>query len=91
MTKLDMTDPADVVLLDRLRALRLWHWRLGLKHRSGQDTLEALAADRKSGSLKDCIRTYREAANVHFTAVQTLNEFFEIGDTAERDANETAD
>lgn len=73
--------------IERLRELRLWHWKLGLKHRQLQYDLEAQQGTRKkSSSLKDCIKTYSDAANVHFTAVQTLNEFFPIGDTAERDA-----
>lgn len=73
--------------LTRLRELRLWHWKLGLKHRQLQYDLEALQATRKkSSSLQDCVKTYKDACNVHFTAVQTLNEFFPIGDTAERDA-----
>ena len=79
--------PIPQIVHTRLRELRLWHWKLGLKHRQGQYDLEALQnTHKKSSSLKDCIKTYSDAANVHFTAVQTLNEFFPIGDTAERDA-----
>jgi len=73
--------------LIHLRELRLWHWKLGLKHRQLQYDLETLQAEnKKSSSLKGCITTYSDATNDHFTAVQTLNEFFPIGDTAERDA-----
>lgn len=86
-------DCIDDALHDRVRELRLWHWRLALQHRAAERELEALAEQRKSGSLKSSIKTYRDAANVHFSAVQTLNEFFGIGDTAEKDEaeNETDD
>lgn len=90
MPHVTMVDP---LIKMKLRGLRLWHWRLALQHRAAERELEALAEQRKSGSLKSSIKTYADAANVHFSAVQTLNEFFEIDDTAERDEaeNETDD
>lgn len=69
--------------IERLRALRLWHWKMALSYREQQVHLESF----KSRSLKDTINRYKAAADRHLTAVQTLNEFFPIGDTAERDAN----
>lgn len=71
----------DPLLSSRLRALRLWHWRKAMKFREAQRDLEEF----KSRSIKDCIKNYDKFANEHLTAVQTLNEFFDIGDTAERD------
>ena len=89
MSHMMMVDP---LIKMKLRGLRLWHWRLALRHRAAERELEALAEQRNSGSLKNSIKTYADAANVHFSAVQTLNSFFEIGDTAEKDEaeNETA-
>lgn len=73
--------------IERLRELRLWHWKQGLKHRQLQYSAEkALMKNTKSESIKLYVDSYKSEANVHFTAVQTLNEFFPIGDTAERDA-----
>lgn len=67
--------------LERVRKLRLWHWQKAMHYRKMQRELEEF----KTRSLRDCIKRYDEAANIHLTAVQTLNEFFEIGDTAEQD------
>lgn len=69
------------MLRERLRALRLWHWQQAMKYREAQRDLEAF----KNRSLRDCIKRYDQQVNIHLTAVQTLNEFFEIGDTAESD------
>lgn len=77
----------DPELSARLRALRLYHWRAAMKFRESQRDLEVF----KSRSLKDCIKNYDKFANEHLTAVQTLNEFFGIGDTAERDDANAAD
>lgn len=73
------------MLRDRLRTIRLWHWQMAMKHRKAETDLIELKAKRGGSSLKSCIKTYADAANLHLTAVQTLNEFFEIGDTAEKD------
>lgn len=73
--------PLSPIVHERLRALRLWHWRKAMKFRESQRDLEKF----KSRSLKDCIKNYDKYANEHLTAVQALNEFFDIGDTAERD------
>lgn len=78
LLRVPRTEP---LLLVRLRALRLWHWQKAMKFRNGQRDLEEF----KSRSLKDCTKRYDNYANEHLTAVQTLNEFFDIGDTAERD------
>lgn len=72
-------------MLDRLRALRLWHWRMAMRHRALQHEVEAILVTTNSSSLKSAVKTYADAASVHLHAVQTLNEFFPIGDTAEAD------
>lgn len=71
--------------IERLRKLRLWHWHMAMRHRKAENELIEIKAKHGGSSLKSCIKTYSEAANLHLTAVQTLNEFFEIGDTAEQD------
>lgn len=75
----------DPLIKLKLRELRLWHWQMAMKHRKAENDLIELKARRGGSSLKSCIKTYADAANMHLTAVQTLNEFFEIGDTAEQD------
>ena len=63
-------------LLEGLRDLRLYHWQAVLR-------LRVYAADvdmRKSDS-----EHYNKRANFHLSQVQLLNDFFPIGDTAERD------
>lgn len=59
-----------------LRALRLYHWQAVLNLRS----YAADADMRKSDS-----KHYNKRADFHLTQVQLLNDFFPIGDTAERD------
>jgi hypothetical protein len=59
----------------RLRELRLWHWQQCLTHRKA-------AQGARTQSFRDLENT---AADEHIRAVQTLNEFFATGDTAERD------
>jgi hypothetical protein len=61
---------------DALRALRLHHYQAMLRLRSYADDADM----RKSDS-----QHYNKRANVHLGFVQTLNEFFPIDDTAERD------
>lgn len=59
-----------------LRAVRLWHWRQLLDGRRVELALERMGADPHAA---------HQASNFHLRAVQSLNEFFAIGDTAERD------
>lgn len=63
-------------IVEGLRALRLYHWQAVLRLRS----YAADADMRKSDS-----EHYNKRANFHLTQVQLLNDFFPIGDTAERD------
>lgn len=78
MDKITVVDP---LVKMKLRGIRLWHWQQAMKYRAAQRHLETF----NSRSLRDCIKRYDEAASVHLSAVQTLNEFFDIGDTAEQD------
>lgn len=71
----------DPLVLAKVRELRLWHWQQAMRYRESQRHLETF----NKRSLRDCINSYDRSANIHLTAVQTLNEFFDIGDTAERD------
>lgn len=82
MNYLTVVDP---LIKLKLRELRLWHWQMAMKHRKAETDLIELKSKRGGSSLKSSIKTYADAANLHLTAVQTLNEFFEIGDTAEKD------
>ena len=63
-------------IVEGLRALRLHHWQAVLNLRS----YAADADMRKSDS-----KHYNKRADFHLTQVQLLNDFFPIGDTAERD------
>lgn len=67
---------AEVVRLIGLRALRLYHYQAMLRLRT-----YAADADMRDSDSKH----YNKRANFHLGFVQTLNEFFPIGDTAERD------
>lgn len=59
-------------LSDRLRELRLWHWKEAQRWRRDADDYVEGLADKQAGK--------------HLKFVQTLNDFFPIGDTAENDA-----
>lgn len=67
--------------LERMRALRLWHWleimELRERIRRSRSPVEAELLDHYTGP--------------HMTAVQSLNEFFDVGDTAEADAAKKKD
>lgn len=60
-----------------IRTLRLWHWKQVVQARANMDADER---KRVAASDKDVW-----AWDFHMGAVQTLNEFFQIGDTAARD------
>jgi len=64
--------------IDGLRALRLYHYlaMVQLRAYANDDGLEP-------GHRKH----YNKRANVHLGFVATLNDYFEIGDTAEGDAD----
>lgn len=77
-------------VLDEVRKLRLWHWREAMAARkqsqNAQDRAEAVKGDRTYSAQMQGMADLRNAdANHHIRAVQTLNSFFEVGDTAEQD------
>jgi hypothetical protein len=77
--------------LERLRELRLWHWEQALHCRAESQAFAKLA--KVSASAKACnsmAGNWHEKANLHVKFVQTLNDFFPVGDTAENDAAEEA-
>lgn len=61
---------------ERLRQLRLWHWRAAL---SARDRARPMLPWGKRNAFWD------DLANKHIRFVQTLNDFFEVGETAELD------
>lgn len=82
-------------VLDEVRKLRLWHWREAMAARkqaqNAQDRAEAVKGDRTYSAQMQGMADLRNAdANYHIRAVQTLNSFFDVGDTAEQDDAQTA-
>lgn len=80
--------------MDALRALRLWHWRKAKKARQQADAArrrgKACAAqgfNNYSARLVEQAIKKDDEANQHIKFVQTLNEFFPLGDYAEYDEN----
>lgn len=75
--------------IERLRQLRLWHWREARSYRGEQQAYEAAQRIARSQSYKDrydkLIDDAKSCADMHTGFVQTLNDFFEIGDSAEKD------
>lgn len=62
--------------LDRLRALRLWHWLALLRARQHE----------RNAVSSSLMTKYAHEASEHLGFVQSLNDFFQPGDTAEADA-----
>lgn len=62
--------------LRRLRELRVWHWRQLLRARMFQ----------RSCASASLARQYDQEAATHLGFVQSLNDFFPMGDTAEADS-----
>lgn len=80
--------PDETLRIKELRELRLWHWRKAMEKRlQSKLALERsqVHTGRYSEQMKDICYQRDDEANFHISAVQTLNQFFEIGDTAERD------
>lgn len=73
----------------RLRALRLWHWREALARRAmaqnAEQRAEAVADERYAGQMRNVAALRNSEADAHIYAVQTLNDFFPAGETAEQD------
>lgn len=60
----------------RLRQLRLWHWF----------ERERWASVERAAWFERERRRAHELVTLHIRAVQSLNDFFPVGDTAEADA-----
>lgn len=73
----------------RLRSLRLWHWREALSRRAqaqaAEQRAEAVADARYAAQMRHVAALRNSEADSHIHAVQTLNDFFPAGETAEQD------
>ena len=67
-------------MLGRLRALRLWHWNEAMRQR------RRTKGAKRAGEHTDESRRFDQRAGQHIKFVQTLNDFFPVGDNAEQDA-----
>lgn len=65
-------------VLDEVRALRLYHWRRVTVNRNSEAYCQSKGYTQRAEDFK-------RKASFHLGAVQTLNSFFDVGDTAERD------
>lgn len=72
-------EKADESQRNKLRALRLWHWNKILEHRRYATRLSSVERHYMAQIADDL-------ADEHLGFVQTLNGFFPIDDTAEKDA-----
>lgn len=75
--------------LQELRSIRLYHWNLAIKITAYVGRVElkpALFDTRKAKQREDNLFHLKRAHATHMTFVQILNQFFDIGDTAEKDA-----
>lgn len=70
-----------------LRALRLWHWQQVIEERGTQRFGEKFAQAFQLEGSKEAIKLIEDKIAWHLSCVQTLNDFFPIGDTAEGDAS----
>lgn len=68
------------IVRNSLRPIRLYHWVKVLKHR--QIARDASGSSNLGNRIAD---SHDKIANEHLGFVQSMNEFFEIGDTAEAD------
>lgn len=72
---------------NRLRKLRLWHWKQAMACRSSANQYADMINEGFGDAGANAMRCddLNGRANEHLYHVQTLNDFFPIGDTAERD------
>lgn len=81
--------PASPVMLIELRALRLWHWKEVLKASKLRDDVEFAMRECNGPNrsyFEERLTRAKARWTMHMGAVQTLNSFFDLGDTAEKDA-----
>jgi hypothetical protein len=73
-----------------LRHLRSWHWTqaVALRQKSGEASFSCRESTdpRMIARLAGSARQYDAQSNFHMRSVQVLNDLFETGDTAEKDA-----
>lgn len=73
-----------------MRALRLWHWKRVIENRSeASNRVKLILGDLNNDANKHHLHKMQmmnAIANNHMKFVQTLNDFFPEGDTAEKDA-----
>lgn len=66
---------------ERLRPVRLYHWMQVLASRNSANECRKMQTNMGEWMAA----TYDKIANEHLGFVQSVNEFFDIGDTAESD------
>lgn len=75
--------------LEGLRKLRLYHYKCMVNVTDHRNRLEARPVpdnERQAWARENTLKNLRKAHTNHLGFVQFLNDFFEIGDTAEQDA-----
>lgn len=72
----------------RLRALRLWHWKQAMACRTSAQQYAEMIDEGWGDAAANSMRCddLNARANEHIFHVQTLNDFFPVDDTAEKDA-----
>lgn len=69
------------VIRNKLRAVRIYHWIKLQEHRK----LESEGAAMKTNIGNMIANTHNRICSQHLGFIQSMNEYFEPGDTAERD------
>jgi len=86
MSMLEICTPCDE---RQLRKLRLHHWKLALGASQEFDSMMKNARETRSRTKRNQFDVWCAAAHqrwiLHIGFVQTLNQFFSIEDTAEKD------
>lgn len=72
--------------LKLLRELRLHHWKESVKLRQWANRHMETSPQYMSKEIQRKADLFNAHSNFHICQVQLLNDFFPIGDTAERDA-----
>lgn len=79
LTRMNRKTAAALAQMERLRPIRLHHWREYLHECRREKAYTSFKAPKHAEAA-------HARATFHMHAVQTLNDFFPIGDTAERDS-----
>lgn len=75
--------------LELLRALRLHHWKGVLRNSAKIRRAERQIKAGAGAKTFKILEVAKKQHALHMTFVQLLNDYFPIGDTAERDNNAT--